>query len=233
MALPRVAVIIPTLQEARTISGCLERLRAQGADRVVVVDADSPDGTANLARASGLCEVLNGPRNRGLQQNLGAAACPECDIVLFLHADTWLAPGSLDLLRRFVVSHPGVPGGCFRMRVDTLDPRVRLIDAFAHLRAGLFHVPYGDQAVFATRPAFDTVGGFPAVPFMDDVGLALRLGPLGRLALLPVPAVVHVSDRRWRSVGLLRQTLKNWTLTALYALGVPPETLKKAYPAVR
>ena len=226
----QVAVIVPTLNESGSIQACLTQLDTLGADEVVVVDAGSDDGTAELARATGVGRVLMGPRHRGRQQNLGAAACT-ADILGFLHAVTYLEPGAIEELRQFVARHPRVPGGCFRMRVDDPDRRYRLIDAAAHLRAGLVQVPYGDQGLFAVRWAFERAGGFPDEPFMDDVGLALRLRRLGRLAVLP--ATIYVSNRRWRSQGILRQSLRNWALTGLYALGVPPQTLKRAYPAIR
>jgi rSAM/selenodomain-associated transferase 2 len=230
MSQPGVAVIVPTLDEAGTIVECLAWLREQGPDEVVVVDAGSSDGTAALARQSGLCRVLDGPRNRGRQQNLGAAAT-HAPTLLFLHADTHLEPGALVRLRRFVGRNPRVPGGCFRMRVANSDPRFRAIDTAAHLRAGLLHIPYGDQGLFAPRWAFDRAGGFPELPFMDDLFFSLRLRRLGRLAVLP--AHIIVSDRRWRTKGLLRQSIRNWLLTALAALGVPPEHLRHAYPSVR
>jgi cellulose synthase/poly-beta-1,6-N-acetylglucosamine synthase-like glycosyltransferase len=46
----RVSVIIPTLNEAATIVTTLRRLKGLKPDKVVVADASSPDGTAELAR---------------------------------------------------------------------------------------------------------------------------------------------------------------------------------------
>ncbi|MBX6312250.1 MAG: TIGR04283 family arsenosugar biosynthesis glycosyltransferase [Isosphaeraceae bacterium] len=226
---PRVSVVIPTWNEASTIVACLTRLSRQGVDEVVVADADSPDGTAELAAALGV-RVLRSLRGRGVQQNRGAAATTG-DVLLFLHADCWLEDGAIDQLRRFVARNPKVPAGCFRMRVADGDPRFRPIDAAAHLRAGVLGLPYGDQALFVPRPVFERVGGFPEVPLMEDVCLALRLRRLGRIALLP--AQVYTSARRWRRLGITRQTLRNWSLTALAALGVRLEVLARLYPAIR
>ncbi|RUL88085.1 TIGR04283 family arsenosugar biosynthesis glycosyltransferase [Tautonia sociabilis] len=224
-----VSVVIPTLQEAGEIRSCLEHLAAQGADEVVVADADSPDGTADLARSAGV-RVVSSPRGRGIQQNRGAAATSG-DVLLFLHADCRLDPGGIACLRRFVSRCPKVPGGCFRMRVDGPEAGFRAIDAAAHLRAGLIGLPYGDQGIFVPRPVFDRIGGFPEVPLMEDVFLALRLRRLGRIALLP--SRIHVSPRRWRRHGLLGQSLRNWGLTAAAAAGVPTEVLARFYPMVR
>jgi rSAM/selenodomain-associated transferase 2 len=225
----RLSVVIPTLEEATTISSCLEHLESQGADEVIVVDADSPDGTAELAASAG-ARVLRSPRGRGVQQNRGALAASG-DLLLFLHADCRLEPGGLDALRRFVRRHPRVPGGCFRMRVEDNSPAFRSIDGAAHLRAGLLGVPYGDQGIFAPRWAFDRVGGFPEVPLMEDVFFGLRLRRLGRIAVLR-PRIL-VSPRRWHQRGLVRQTLLNWTLTALAGAGVGTERLSPLYAVIR
>ncbi|CAN5908873.1 TIGR04283 family arsenosugar biosynthesis glycosyltransferase [soil metagenome] len=224
-----VSVIIPTLNEATTISECLGRLAGQGADEVIVVDASSPDGTATLAESAG-ARVLPSPRGRGIQQNQGASVASQ-DIFLFLHADCWLEAGAIESLRRFVERCPRVPGGCFRMRVEGTDMRFRTIDAAAHLRAGVLGLPYGDQGLFVPRWAFERVGGFPEIPLMEDVQISLRLRRFGRLALLPKQ--IHVSPRRWRQHGIISQSLRNWALTALAAAGFQPELLASYYPIVR
>ncbi|HWE37940.1 MAG TPA: TIGR04283 family arsenosugar biosynthesis glycosyltransferase [Isosphaeraceae bacterium] len=226
---PRVSVIIPTLNEATTIITTLGALAEQGADDVIVADAASPDGTALLAATAGAV-VIDSPRGRGAQQNRGARRASG-DVLLFLHADCRLESGAVASLRRFLRANPRVPGGCFRMRVDDPDPRFRLIDSAAHLRAGLLGLPYGDQGIFATRRAFDLVGGFPETRLMDDVLFAARLRRLGRLAVLPDR--ILVSARRWKRAGLVRQTLRNWALTALAAGGVHPDELARFYPVVR
>ena len=49
----RVSVIVPTLNEATTIVTTLRRLKSEDCEEVIVVDASSPDGTADLARRRG------------------------------------------------------------------------------------------------------------------------------------------------------------------------------------
>jgi rSAM/selenodomain-associated transferase 2 len=224
-----ISVVIPTLNEAATIAGSLRGLARQGADEVIVVDAASADGTAELARSAGV-RVIDSPRGRGLQQNRGAAAASG-EILVFLHADCRLDEGAIAALRRFLVRHPRVASGCFRMRVDAEHPLYRCIDLAAHLRAGLWGIPYGDQGIFVRRRIFNQVGGFPEVPFLEDLGLAMRLRRCSRVAVLP--ARIHVSPRRWVQQGILLQTLRNWALTAAAAAGVPVATLARFYPHVR
>ncbi len=225
----RVSVIIPTLNESRIIQQTLKRLAGQGVDEVIVVDAGSSDATAELAKTAG-ARVLQSPKGRGVQQNLGASAASG-DVFLFMHADCWLEAGAIETLRRFVQRCPKVPGGCFRMRVEAPDLRFRLINTAAHLRAGVLGLPYGDQGIFVSRWAFDAVLGFPELPLMEDVYLGMRLQRLGRLALLPKQ--IQVSPRRWQKQGILGQSIRNWALTTAAAVGVPVKQLARFYPLVR
>jgi len=90
---------------------------------------------------------------------------------------------------------------------------------------------YGDQGLFLRRADFVRLGGFPAVPFLEDVLFIKALRRQGRIVV--APAMIHVSARRWQCAGLMRQTLRNWTLTALAASGVSPQMLTRFYPVVR
>ena len=226
---PRVSVIVPTWNEAETILDCLTSLRAQNPDEIVVADGDSEDDTCEIAQTFG-AKVVVSTLGRGARQNR-AGEIATGDVFLFLHADCRLALGAIAELKRFVGRHPRVPGGCFRMRVDHADLRFRLIDAAGHLRAGVFGLPYGDQGIFVARWAFERVGGFPETRLMDDLLLSARLRRLGRLALLR--STISVSPRRWLARGIFRQTLLNWKLTSLLALGVPPDSLARLYRPAR
>jgi rSAM/selenodomain-associated transferase 2 len=225
----RVSVIIPTLNEAATIVQALRQLKTQHCDEIIVADAMSPDGTAGLARRESVV-VVDSSRGRGVQQNRGAAASSG-DVLVFLHADCRLENGAIAVLRQYLARHPRVPGGCFRMRIEDSHPLYRAIDTAAHLRAGLLGLPYGDQGIFIRRSVFESLGGFPETPLMEDVLISLKLRHEGRLAVLP--ARILVSPRRWRQCGIIRQTLKNWALTAAAALGVSTDYLARFYPHIR
>ena len=225
----RISVIIPTLNESATIVNALKRIRTQDAHEVIVADASSEDRTAELARAEGVM-VIDCPRGRGIQQNRGAAIATG-EILLFLHADSWLEAGAIAEVCRFMSRHPKVPGGCFRMQVEAANAMFRTIEVAADLRAGLLGIPYGDQGIFLRRSIFDSLGGFPEIPIMEDVFMSLQLRRSGRVAVLPHR--IMVSPRRWARRGILRQTLRNWLLTAAAAMGVSTRTLSRYYPDVR
>src|SRR5205807_4252213 len=107
------------------------------------------------------------------------------------------------------------------MRVRAEGSLYRLIDACAAARVRLTGLVYGDQGLFVRRDLFERVGGFPLLRLMEDVFLSRTLRRLGRVVV--APRRLFVSPRRWQRTGLVRQTLRNWTLTALAAGGVHPD----------
>jgi rSAM/selenodomain-associated transferase 2 len=223
----KLSVIIPTLNEAGCLAETVRQLRPQGPHEILVVDGGSTDGTLDMA--GGADRVLTGVRGRAAQMNLGAAHATG-EGLLFVHADCTLEPDSLGAVRR-CLARPGVAAGCFQMRVTAEGVLYRMIDAAATARVRLTGLVYGDQGLFVRRALFDRVGGFPPLRLMEDVFISMALRRHGRVVVLP--RRVYVSDRRWRRVGVLRQTFRNWTLTALAAAGVHPDRLARFYPVVR
>jgi glycosyltransferase involved in cell wall biosynthesis len=91
---PLVTFVVPTRNSARTIGACITSLRTQSYPRceVVVVDNDSSDGTADIARARGADIVVNQGPERCAQRNAGARAGTG-DLVVFIDSDMVLEPG--------------------------------------------------------------------------------------------------------------------------------------------
>ncbi len=222
-----VSIIIPTWNEAAVIAQTIRDLRTQGPREIIVVDGGSSDATLEQARAAD--RVLVSELGRAFQMNAGAAAA-RGDFLLFLHADCRLEAGAIRAIER-ALAQPAILAGCFSMRVDADGWGFRSIDACATARVRLTGVVYGDQGLFLRRHDFLELGGFPRIRFMEDVFFSQRLARRGRVVVLP--RRIYVSPRRWQQVGLVRQTLRNWTLTALALAGVAPDRLAQYYPRVR
>jgi rSAM/selenodomain-associated transferase 2 len=222
-----VSVIIPTWNEEAYLGETLRQLRGQGPHEIIVADGGSTDATCHVARAAD--RLLQGPRGRAAQMNHGASHAGG-DVLLFLHADCTLEAGALAAAEEALRGR-GVAAGCFRMAVTAAAPVYRLIDACATARVRLTGLVYGDQGLFVRRDLFKRVGGFPPLRLMEDVYLSRALRRLGRVVV--APRRIFVSPRRWQRQGVLRQTLRNWALTALAAAGVHPDRLAAFYPAVR
>ena len=98
MPMPRLSIIIPTLNEAEGIANLLTSLSSlrQRGHEVIVADGGSHDGTAELARP--LADlVIEAPRGRAVQMNAGAAQA-KAEVLLFLHADTRLPERADELI---------------------------------------------------------------------------------------------------------------------------------------
>lgn len=227
-----LSLVIPTLEEAPRIGPLLRALHPLLGphDEALVVDGGSRDGTAARARALGLprVRVLESPRpGRAAQMNHGAAAAAG-EWLLFLHADAGVEPALLDALR---AAGPDVAWGFGRVRLDEPGAAYRLIEAAIDARSRAFGTPSGDQGIFVRRPLFAAVGGYPDVPFLEDLLLVDRLRR--RAPPWPLRRRVWTSARRWRRHGVARTVLRMWALRAAFRLGVPPERLARAYRPVR
>ena len=86
-ARPRIALVIPTLNEADAIGGVIAAVPRAAVDRIIVVDSASTDGTAERARAAGAEIISLRERGYGRACRAGAEAAADCDIVVFLDGD--------------------------------------------------------------------------------------------------------------------------------------------------
>jgi len=192
---------------------------------VLVSDGESRDGTPELAERLGF-RVLCGPSGRGRQLGRGAAAA-RGELLLFLHADALLAPGSLAALRG-AFQDPALIAAGMRQRIDHGARFYRWVERAADRRVARGWV-YGDSGLAVRRAAYHVAGGFRSFAVFEDLDLCARLRRLGQIELVP-GAELTISPRRWEREGRLRRTLKNWCLTVAWTAGVDPRRLAKHYP---
>lgn len=205
-----LAVIVPTWQEAQMLPALLASLQEQTmpAERIVVADGGSTDGTAEIAARVGAQLILCPQRGRGCQIAYALEHCCE-DVILIAHADMLFPPIALQRLRQHLQTHPACAGGCLGHRFDRDSLPYRLI-AWADQRRARRGLAYGDQAQFFRRNVLPRIGGFPPWPLFEDVALSLRLQQAGPVVYLDVP--VTVSVRRFQRRGLLGTLWHNWRL---------------------
>ncbi|MEO3704605.1 TIGR04283 family arsenosugar biosynthesis glycosyltransferase [Trichormus azollae] len=220
----QISIIIPVLNEANNIKAAITSTQPSHNVEVIVVDGGSNDDTPVLAQSLGVT-VISSPAGRAVQMNTGAAIASG-EILLFLHADTRL-PTGFDTMIRTVLKPSGIVSGAFTLRIDSPHWGLRLVEWGVKWRSHLYQLPYGDQAIFLTKSAFNEVGNFPQMPIMEDFILISKLKHITKIAIVDVP--VTTSPRRWLKKGIFMTTILNQTIIIAYLLGVSPELICKWY----
>ena len=221
--MPTFSAIIPTLNEAASIERAVASAWRAGAMEVRVADGGSTDQTPQLASDAGAL-LVPAPRGRASQQN-EAARLATGDFLLFLHADCYLADAASEQLAQ-AMADPSVQAGAFMQSIDAQGWLYRQLERGNAWRA-CQGTAYGDQAIFIRRSLFEQLGQFPQVPIMEDLLLMRKLHPYLPLRILPGP--LHVSARRWQKQGVVRQTLRNWSLLTAHRCGVSLTWLSQWY----
>ncbi|TVQ51307.1 MAG: DUF2064 domain-containing protein [Phycisphaerales bacterium] len=221
---PLLSVIVPTLDEADHLAACLHSIqptRSEDSDlEIIIADGGSSDETVSIAEQFN-AQVIHTQCGRAAQMNAGAARA-RGELLLFLHADTRLPFGYRDEVVR-LISRADVAGGAFRFALDSVSPALRQIERGTNLRSRWGGLPYGDQALFLQRDRFETLGGYPDWPVLEDFELIRRLKKHGRIAL----ANTHIitSARRYQLRGPLRTVLEHQMILSRFLCGQSPAQL--------
>lgn len=218
-----MGVVVPVWNDADVLARTLSLLlREWKPSAICVVDGGSRDDSVAVARSHGATVIRATTRSRARQMNQGAGLC-RAEVVLFLHADTHLPCGARESIARAVEG--GAVGGAFARRFDHPSLFLRLTCLTADWRGKWFGMFLGDQAIFATREAFEKAGGFPDQPLFEDFEFSRRLAKAGRTVLLRPPVIS--SGRRFERKGPLRQTMADLALTIRYARRGPEAFAKE------
>ena len=189
-----------------------------------MVDGGSSDNTVDIIRRFPQVRLAISEKGRGIQMNEGARLASG-DVLLFLHADTYLPPAGLEMIRA-VMADSQVVGGAFLMDFDSRNLFLRAMSRFTRINHILF--TYGDQGLFVRHNAFKDIGGFKPLSIMEDVEIQRRLRGSGTFVKIRRP--VTTSARRFIRSGILRQQIVNTILVFLFHLGVSPSVLERYYP---
>ncbi|PIE36381.1 MAG: glycosyl transferase [Gammaproteobacteria bacterium] len=219
-----LSIILPVLNEAATLEAHLQALQVLRRRGVELIGVDGGSRDNSLALLQQYCDrALHSPPGRSTQMNAGAE-CASGDCLLFLHADTRL-PANADSLLEHTLRR--ADWGRFDLRLDNPRWPYRLIARLINLRSRYSCVATGDQALFFRRDFFQQLGGYAAIPLMEDIDISKRARRAGRYA--PLRARVTTSARRWEQHGIIATVLLMWQLRLRYFLGQSPQQLHKRY----
>ena len=244
---PTLSVIVVTYNEREHVERCLPPLVEQLGedDELIVADNRSADGSADaVRRLAPAATVIELPSNDGIMSAFNAAAArAHGDVLLKLDADTVVAPGFCDAIRR--PARDG-RGWAAWMGLVTLDGgrRINTSGGVVHFTgiawAGQVDEPVerapaeprevgfvSGACMAVAREAWEAHPGLPAEYFLyfEDVDYSLRLALAGRrIGVEPAARVDHLYDfkggRKWRLLERNRWAtiLRNYPGALLVAL---------------
>ena len=222
---PTISVIIPTVNEASELPETLRHVRAiPEVGEIIVVDGGSTDTTCDIAREHD-CILIEAKPSRGHQLRLGAEQATG-EIVLLLHADTWLPENAGHAIIECLGNPLVVAGGFHKTFRDSNGyiPCSRLRHEFF---CRVMKSIYGDQGIFVRWKVLEKVGGVPDVPLMEEFELCKKLSAEGQLAL--ASATVQTSARKFSREGVLKTYWRMSVCTIRYWMGASPKKLVEIY----
>ena len=222
----QLSIIIPALNEAAHIADTLvplQAMRARGVE-IILVDGGSADATTHEA-TPWVDRIIDSEPGRARQMNAGAAIA-RGNALLFLHADSHLHDDADQLIAN-ALSVPGTVWGRFNVAISGAHVMFPVVSWFMNHRSCLTGIATGDQGIFATRAAFELVGGFPDQPLMEDIELCARLKKISSPICLTEK--ITTSGRRWEKYGVWHTIVLMWWLRLRYSMGATPEEIHRAY----
>ncbi len=228
-----ISVIIPTLNAQNGLGQTFAALVPAAVEglitEVIVADGGSTDDTALIADAAGAKFIQSAGGGRGPQLIAGAAAA-KGRWLLFLHADTVLEAGwereAEAHINKIQTGAAPQKAAAFRFALNDTGAAPRIWESVVGLRCAALRLPYGDQGLLISRVLYDELGGFSAIPLMEDVEFVRRLGR-NRMSILRSRAMT--SPERYKREGYVRRTARNIYCLSLYFAGVAPEKIAKIY----
>jgi len=220
----KLSVIIPAFNETKYIESCVRCLavalranaRSDLESETIVVDNNSTDGTAEIARSAGVQVVFEPINQIARARNTGASAATG-DWFLFLDADTHVSAGTLAEMLTCIDTATCVGGGAL-LRYDKPDRVARCflflsnpIVRWLKLTPGCF--------IFCRGEVFRALGGFSQEMFAgEDADFGWRLRRWSRAhgvrmkilrACPPVTSLRKVELYGWKELLVL---IARWLL---------------------
>ncbi len=227
MADPELSIIIPTINEEKTIGFLIDEINSRGNQfvekEIIIADAGSTDNTVQIAEKSGARVVHCDLKGRAAQMNRGARSCSG-KVLYFLHADT-IPPGLFD--KKILASvNSGHLAGCFQLRFNKQNLWYNLYGWFTRFKATWLR--FGDQSLYVEKKLFEKISGFREdLILMEDQEIVSRLKKISDFKL--EDDYVTTSARRFEVNGAIRLQLIFGLIVALYYMGVRQETLVHIY----
>ncbi len=222
----KLSIIIPTLNESKNLSLLLSDLSEINIkSEILIIDSTSKDKTKDIALINGTRFYKTNKNNRGFQLNYGAKQA-QGDWLLLIHADSRLKKNWSKEIEFILKRDPNYIF-YFKFKVNNKSLIFRILELLVNLRCLLFKTPYGDQGLLISKENFKALGGYKAIPIMEDFDFIRRIKKKKYLRSLKTP--IFTSSRKWEKVNFFWQSLKNWNLRRLMLRGYSLNKIYKNY----
>jgi glycosyltransferase A (GT-A) superfamily protein (DUF2064 family) len=220
-----VSVIIPTLNEEKTLERTIQSVRANlYPSEIIVSDGGSGDRTLEIANRLADRVIVTGHRGRQHQENLGAKGA-KGDTLLFLHADAVIPPTMLENMMKALQNDEIVAGGAHLMYSSPERFRYRALCVLRDLGSRILGISGMGSSFFIRKETFRLLSGFDEGMNEEAVDMCKRLRALGKHVMLD--DVVHTSARRYERLGFF-PTVLAWVITiSLSYFGVRAVPIEK------
>lgn len=221
----KYSIIIPVFNEENNIKSCLLSLRRFDKEsEVIVVDGGSTDDTFIIAKPLGDI-VITSTKGRATQMNAGAKQATG-EIVVFLHADTFLPDNALALIDQALLLKKS-DWGRFDIQLSGTLLLLKVVSTLMNWRSRLTRIATGDQVIFVSKKLFNEIGCYANISLMEDINLCTKLNKI--CVPICLKEKVISSGRRWEKRGVVKTILLMWSLRLRYFFGENTETLSFLY----
>lgn len=223
----KLSIIIPVYNEPDTINDLIMHIKTimnNNNYEIIIVDAQNNKSTLKKIKDNTVIKLVS-EKGRALQMNTGAESASG-EILLFLHADTFLPENAYNFINQALINN--IVAGAFNLGLNNKKFIYRIMEIIVKYRTKVSRVPFGDQAIFIKKDYFFEIGKYKKIPFLEDVELMKRIRK-NKNKICIISAKVLSSTRKWENDGIWYNTFRNTLIQILYSIGVSPHRLIKFY----
>ncbi|MEI7653420.1 MAG: glycosyltransferase family 2 protein [bacterium] len=153
----QVSVVIPAYNEAKNIGACLDAINAQTvkADEIIVVDNNSTDATAEIARAKGARVITEKVQGITAARTAGFEAA-QYEIIARTDSDTIVNPDWIEKIHHYMESGIEALTGAIYYDVPLMDEHAQIFEAYQQAATLLFgHTLWTGPNMILTKALWD------------------------------------------------------------------------------
>jgi len=231
MSRPDISIVIAAFNEEKNLPRLFETIKNQdfkGSFEIIVIDNNSTDKTAQIAKKLGARVVKEKIQGIGPAKNRG---CLEAkgEILAICDADNLLPPNWLSTIWESFSQSKEIVGVTGSVFISEIPKSISYIFWLLYLIFLKLSKRLEGCNMAFRKDAFLKVGGFTkGVKFGENIDISEKLKKVGKLVINP-KLFVYFSPRRYQKLGLIKGILPCLKYEIGFFLTKKTKVLKKAY----